>query len=72
MQKAFKFRIYPTSEQRQQLAVEFGCARWVWNHALDMRSKAYKRRKESLNYVPLSKHINKLKKTSRFEWLKDA
>lgn len=72
MQKAFKFRIYPTPEQQHQLAIDFGCARWVWNHALSMRSKAYKRRKESLNYVPLNKHINALKKTNRFAWLKDA
>jgi putative transposase len=72
IQKSYKFRFYPTPEQEQQLAVEFGNARWVWNHALDMRSKAYKRRGESLNYVPINKHINTLKKTSCFEWLNQS
>jgi putative transposase len=70
--KSYKFRFYPTAQQVQQLNVEFGNARFVWNHALDMRKKAYERRKESLNYVPLSKHITALKKTSRFEWLKKS
>jgi putative transposase len=72
IQKSYKFRFYPNAEQERQLAVEFGNARFVWNHALDMRSKAYKRRGESMNYVPLSKHITKLKKTSRFEWLNQS
>lgn len=71
-QKAYKFRIYPTEEQRQKLAVEFGNARFVWNHALAMRTKAYKRRKESLNYISLGKHITHLKKTDRFKWLSDS
>ncbi len=71
-QKAYKFRFYPTAVQEQQLANEFGQARWVFNHALSMRKKAYDRRGENLNYVSLSKHIAKLKKTARFEWLKTA
>ena len=41
--KAYKFRLYPTQTQIDQLEVEFGNARFVWNHALEMRSKAYKR-----------------------------
>ena len=71
-QKAYRFRFYPTLDQIDQLAIEFGHARFVWNHALDMRSKAYHRRGESLNYVPLGKHITRLKNTRRFEWLKDC
>ena len=71
-QKSYKFRFYPTSEQQQQLAVEFGQARFVWNHALSLREKAYQRRKEKLNYIALSKHLTQLKQTTRYSWLKEA
>lgn len=70
--KAYRYRFYPTQTQIDQLEVEFGNARFVWNHALEMRSKAYKRRKESLNYVGLGKHLTHLKRTSRFEWLNNS
>jgi putative transposase len=70
VRKAYKFRFYPTKEQTQQLDQEFGNARFVWNHALSMRKKAYERRGESLNYVPLNKHITQLKKTNNHDWLK--
>lgn len=54
------------------MAVEFGHARFVWNWALDMRSKAYKRRGESLNVVGISKMLTKLKQCNRYAWLKEA
>ncbi|NET89945.1 MAG: helix-turn-helix domain-containing protein, partial [Kamptonema sp. SIO1D9] len=34
MLKAYKFRIYPTSEQKVLLAKSFGSARWFFNFAL--------------------------------------
>ncbi|MBK8896975.1 MAG: helix-turn-helix domain-containing protein [Candidatus Competibacteraceae bacterium] len=38
--KAYRFRIYPNATQRQQLAVEFGNARFAWNTALFARQQA--------------------------------
>jgi putative transposase len=70
--KSYQFRFYPTQAQIKQLEQEFGCARFVWNHCLSMRNKAYQRRGDSLNYVGLSKHLTHLKTTSRFAWLKNA
>jgi putative transposase len=70
--KSYKFRCYPTAAQITRLEQEFGCARFAWNHCLSLRSKAYRRRGESLNYIGLSKHLTHLKATSRFAWLKDA
>jgi putative transposase len=52
--KAYKYRFYPTDDQRQLLARTFGCVRYVWNWALATRSAAYKERKESLNYNPMA------------------
>lgn len=70
--KSYKFRIYPNQAQRLQLEQEFGCARFIWNHCLDMRIKAYQRRGESLNHFSLSQHVTVLKQTQRFGWLKNA
>ena len=33
IQKAYKFSFTPTKEQADQLAIEFGCARFVWNQS---------------------------------------
>ena len=55
--KAFKFRFYPDADQRQQLAIEFGNARFVWNRCLDLRSKAWEERQERHNYVSLNRQV---------------
>ena len=34
MNKAYKFRIYPTVEQRIMFAKTFGCVRFIYNHLL--------------------------------------
>lgn len=70
-QRAYKFRLTPTAAQRKQLAVEFGCARFVWNRCLDMRSTAWKERQEKHNYVSLGRQVTVWKKTE-FPWLADA
>lgn len=70
-QKAYKFRIYPTAAQRKQLAVEFGCSRFVWNRCLELRSTAWKERQEKHNYVSLGRQVTVWKKTD-FPWLSDA
>jgi len=40
--KAYKYRFYPSAKQAEQLAKEFGCARFVWNRGLLERDYAYK------------------------------
>ena len=54
VQRAHKLRLYPTAEQRRRLDVYFGAARWVWNRALEFRSKAYRRRGESVTGTDFS------------------
>ena len=34
MNARYKYRFYPTDQQRQSLAQMFGCVRVVWNDAL--------------------------------------
>ena len=69
--KSFKFRLYPTAAQRKQLAVEFGCARFVWNRCLDLRSKAYEADKARHNYVSLNRQVTEWKR-GEFPWLADS
>jgi putative transposase len=61
-QRAYKFRLYPTPAQKRQLAIEFGYVRYVWNWALETRTKAYQERKERLHYSALSRQLTALKK----------
>jgi putative transposase len=70
-QRAYKFRLYPTTQQKRQLAIEFGHARWVWNWALETRSKSYEERKERLNSIGLSRKLTKIKK-AQYPWLSEA
>ena len=34
LNRAIKYRAYPTSEQQVLLAKTFGCVRFIWNHML--------------------------------------
>ena len=69
--KAYKFRFYPTADQRQQLAIEFGNARFVWNRCLDWRSNAWEERQERHNYVSLGRQVTEWKR-GEFPWLADS
>lgn len=71
IQRAYKFRFYPTLAQRRQLAVEFGHARFVWNRCLDLRGKAWAERQERHNHVSLSRQVTEWKRGG-FPWLADS
>jgi putative transposase len=68
-EKAFKYRIYPTKEQKIQLAKTFGSCRFVYNYYLNKRIELYKSTKESLNYNACSADLTKLK--TELAWLKE-
>ena len=67
MLKAYKFRIYPTSEQKVLLAKSFGSARWFFNLALDLASKTYQETGKGLSRNEIIKLLPGLKK--EHEWL---
>ncbi|MBU6996007.1 MAG: helix-turn-helix domain-containing protein [Ferrovum myxofaciens] len=35
IQRAYRYRFYPTPDQADQLARSFGCARWIYNWELE-------------------------------------
>jgi putative transposase len=70
MLKAYKYRIYPTSEQQVLLAKSFGSVRWFYNYGLELTSKTYKETGKGLSRNDIIKLLPKLKK--EYEWLKEA
>ena len=73
IQKSYKFRFYPTKQQAEQLAKEFGCARFIWNQGLIRREYAYQQWGVSLSSAyDISSQITRLKKLESHAWLKDA
>ena len=72
VQRAYRYRLYPTAAQRLRLEGWFGAARWVWNRSLEFRTKAYRRRKESVTGVDFSRLLTCLKRTARYGWLRDT
>lgn len=69
VQRSFRIRAYPNAAQQRMLSQWFGSARWLWNWALDMHTKAYKRRGEFLNSISIGRRLTKLKQIERFAWL---
>jgi putative transposase len=67
--RAYKFRFYPTDEQRITLAQTFGCVRFVYNWGLHTCSTAYKSGVK-LSYNDLAAMLPDLKK--EYPWLGDV
>jgi len=72
IRKAFRYRLYPTNEQEQALALQFGHARFVWNWALALRNAAYKETGKGIGYYELKRRATALKYQARTEWLQEA
>jgi len=70
IRKAFRYRLYPTAEQEQALAVQFGHARFVWNWALALRKATYKETGKGIGYYELKRQATALKYQAETEWLK--
>lgn len=71
MLKAYKYRIYPNSKQRTQIAKTFGCCRFVYNRTLVYRKEIYEKEKKSVSKTDCNNYCNReLKKD--YEWLKEV
>lgn len=71
MLRAYKYRIYPTDEQKVLFAKTFGCCRFVYNWALNLKITAYKERKEMLSNVYLT-NLMKSELKVEHEWLSEV
>ena len=71
MLRAYKYRIYPTDEPKVLFAKTFGCCRFVYNWALNLKITAYKERKETLGNVYLTNLMKSELKVAH-EWLSEV
>ena len=71
MLRAYKYRIYPTEEQKVLLAKTFGCCRFVYNWALNLKIQTYKQEKKSIGNVELTNRMKSELKTEH-EWLSEV
>ena len=69
MLKAFKYRLYPTSDQKILLDKHCGTSRLIYNLALECKSSAYNSNHVSLSRFDLQKQLVDLKK--EFPWMKE-
>ena len=65
MLKAYKYRLYPTQEQKEYFAKCFGCSRFIYNKMLEDKIKYYEETKKMLNNTPAQ-----YKK--EYPWLKEV
>lgn len=63
--RAYKFRLYPSEEQKIIFAKTFGCVRFIYNKMLEDKIKYYQETKDKLNNTPAQYK-------SEFEWLKEV
>ena len=70
MNKAIKYRLYPTKEQAEYFLKCFGCCRFVYNQALNWRIMAYNADRTHLNYNDTAYGLTALKRI--YPWLKEA
>jgi putative transposase len=70
--RAYKYRVYPTDEQKHVLARTFGCARFVYNWALRQKTNAFYQEQQRLSYKDLSKALTRLKQQDDYSWLAEV
>lgn len=73
IQKAFKYRIYPTEDQKAELAIQFGHARFVYNASLELRKDMFFQFGTSFSYEDCCSVLTEAKQNNPdLEWLKQA
>ena len=70
--RAYKFRLYPTKAQKEQLSRIFGCRRYVYNWGLRLRTDAWHNEQKRLSYYDTNKLLTQLKHDGDHDWLNDV
>lgn len=71
MLKAYKYRLYPTDEQKVLFAKTFGCCRFVYNWGISIQKSEYESKKEKLSKFDLMKKMRSELKSEN-EWLREV
>lgn len=70
MEYSYKFRLYPTNAQRNQIARNFGCCRYVYNHFLAQKQEQYEETGKAPTRFQQDKALTTMKQ--ELPWLKEA
>ena len=72
VEKAYKFRFYPTPEQENLLRRTLGCVRLIYNKALAARTQAWYEKQERLGYKQTSAMLTNWKKQEDLDFLTEV
>lgn len=72
MRRAYKYRFYPTEQQRQELLRTFGCVRTVYNLALDARTSAWFLEQRRVTYAETSAMLTEWKRCDDLSYLSEV
>ena len=67
--RAFKFRIYPNSEQQTKIKQFAGASRFIYNHFLSQKIENYQKNKKSSSFFDDCLSLTQLKKSK--VWLNE-
>ena len=70
--KAYRFRIYPTEDQKVLISKTIGCCRFVYNFFLNQWNTAYQETGKGLSYNACSAMLPGMKKIDETAWLKEV
>ena len=71
MLRAYRYRIYPNEEQKVMFAKTFGCVRFVYNWALETKSRLWKEEKKNISCYDLQALMAATLKKEN-EWLNEV
>ena len=72
MQRAFRYRFYPTPEQESLLRRTIGCCRLAYNKALAARTEGYFQRGERISYAQTDRLLTGWKKEESLHFLNEV
>ena len=72
MEKAHRYRFYPTPEQESLLRRTLGCVRLVYNKALHERTQAWYERQERVGYNQTSSMLTQWKREEDLDFLNEV
>lgn len=72
MQRAFRYRFYPTPEQESLLRRTLGCCRLVYNKALAARTEGFYQRGERISYAQTDRMLTGWKKEESLHFLNEV
>ena len=70
MFKAYRYRIKPNEEQIRLMESSSGCARFVYNHFLELKKEMYANEQQKLSKYDMDVKIKELKE--EYPWLKEV